>query len=671
MSRVDQAPHLEASDGVWQEIDSLLENLAKLAKSEISASEFHAECLRRVVAGLDAAGGIVWVRTPSGSIVADARIVPPSLGWPVNEVNEIHSRLVASVLAKGDGQLVPPGAASPSGGQNGTAFLLVLSPWTIGSEAAGVLEVFQPPGASPKAQRGYLEFLQVVGELVADFHRQRQLRNYRLWATDLRRLQRFSEQVHRSLDLRETAYTIANEVRHLAACDRVSVLVRHAAGCRLLAVSGVATVNRRANAVRQLERLADRVCVSGQTLWYPDDRGELSPELDQVLQSHIDESHAKAVAVLPLCPVADDAEAPAGEAVGEPVGVLVVERFQGVLDEPLRWQVTAVRGHCGLALQRARELDRVPLLRLFRALARSGWFARGRRLTIGLALAAVLVTGLALAIIPADFRVEARGELQPVRVRDVFAPTDGVVADLRVRHRQQVAVDEVLAVLRRAELDLQFKQVWGELQTARKRFTSVETERMQNQRDTAEQRQRYGRLTAEQEELREQIAGLEAQQAILQQQQAELEVRSPMAGEVLTWNPQPLLEARPVARGQILLTIGDLAGPWQLELRVPDRRAAHVLAARQRAGDALPVSFLLANDPARTHRGELDRVGLRTEISERDGAFVLATVALDREQIQQLVPGAGVTAKIHCGRRSLGYVWFHDLLDAVRRWILF
>jgi multidrug efflux pump subunit AcrA (membrane-fusion protein) len=171
--------------------------------------------------------------------------------------------------------------------------------------------------------------------------------------------------------------------------------------------------------------------------------------------------------------------------------------------------------------------------------------------------------------------------------------------------------------------------------------------------------------------LREQIAGLEAQQAILEQQQAELEVRSPMDGEVLTWNPQSLLEARPLARGQILLTIGDLAGPWQLELRVPDRRVAHVLAARQRADNALPVSFLMASDPARTHRGELDRLGLRTEISERDGAFVLATVALDREQIQPLVPGAGVTAKIYCGRRSLGYVWFHDLLDAVRRWILF
>jgi hypothetical protein len=144
-----------------------------------------------------------------------------------------------------------------------------------------------------------------------------------------------------------------------------------------------------------------------------------------------------------------------------------------------------------------------------------------------------------------------------------------------------------------------------------------------------------------------------------------------MAGEVLTWNPQSLLEARPIARGQILLTIGDLAGPWHLELRVPDRRVAHVLAAQRQAGGALPVSFLLASDPARTHHGQLARLGLRTEIDEREGAFVHATVDFEPLEIPQPVPGAGVTAKIHCGRRALGYVWFHDLLDAIRRWLFF
>ncbi len=36
-----------------------------------------------------------------------------------------------------------------------------------------------------------------------------------------------------------------------------------------------------------------------------------------------------------------------------------------------------------------------------------------------------------------------------------------------------------------------------------------------------------------------------------------------------------------------------------------------------------------------------------------------------------LRPGATVTAKVYCGRRSLGYVWFHDLLAFVQSRILF
>ena len=33
----------------------------------------------------------------------------------------------------------------------------------------------------------------------------------------------------------------------------------------------------------------------------------------------------------------------------------------------------------------------------------------------------------------------------------------------------------------------------------------------------------------------------------------------------------------------------------------------------------------------------------------------------------ELHPGASVTAKIHCGRASIGYVWFHSLISAVQK----
>ena len=160
-----------------------------------------------------------------------------------------------------------------------------------------------------------------------------------------------------------------------------------------------------------------------------------------------------------------------------------------------------------------------------------------------------------------------------------------------------------------------------------------------------------------------------------------------MEGEVLTWNVRQLLEDRPVSRGQILLTIGDLSGPWKLELRVPDRQAGHVLAAQETQPDEpLQVSYLLAMNPRQSFQGTLARLGMRSETAGSwspgtpgltDGPFLAATVDVDRSSLDQCTGhpvsrvGAGVRAYIQCGRRSLGYVWLHNLLDTIRTWFFF
>jgi multidrug efflux pump subunit AcrA (membrane-fusion protein) len=199
----------------------------------------------------------------------------------------------------------------------------------------------------------------------------------------------------------------------------------------------------------------------------------------------------------------------------------------------------------------------------------------------------------------------------------------------------------------------------------------VEAERLQTGRETDEDRRRHSQLTAEAEELEALAASLEEQYQILQEQRARLEVRSPIEGEVLTWDLKKRLEARPVTRGQILTTVADLDGPWRLELRVPDRRIGHVLAAQAEVGERLAVSFVLATDPSRRFRGEVRELGTRAEVDESGEAFVLATVDIDRDRVPNLVPGATVVSKIQCGRRPIGYVWLHDVIDAVRLWILF
>ena len=42
-------------------------------------------------------------------------------------------------------------------------------------------------------------------------------------------------------------------------------------------------------------------------------------------------------------------------------------------------------------------------------------------------------------------------------------------------------------------------------------------------------------------------------------------------------------------------------------------------------------------------------------------------VAIDKSKVSELRHGAAIIAKIDCGRRSLGYVWCHELLEELER----
>ncbi len=273
---------------------------------------------------------------------------------------------------------------------------------------------------------------------------------------------------------------------------------------------------------------------------------------------------------------------------------------------------------------------------------------------------------MALVLVPASFDIEARGELQPLLRRDVFASDDGVVSELFVNSDRAVQAGQPLVILRKAELDLEAHRVLGELQTAEKKLASIRAERLQDRPVGNEHRRDPHELAAEEEETKATLAGLVAQQAILEEQQRDLTIRSPIDGQALTWNIEQLLASRPVQRGQALLSVADLDGPWVLELHVADDRAGHVLAARDSLQPDLDVVFKLASDPRHEYRGRVTDVAPSTEMNAQQEPSVLVMVSFDKKSVPALRPGTTAIAKIHCGRRSLGYVWLHDLFEYVQ-----
>jgi len=158
---------------------------------------------------------------------------------------------------------------------------------------------------------------------------------------------------------------------------------------------------------------------------------------------------------------------------------------------------------------------------------------------------------------------------------------------------------------------------------------------------------------------------------LLREQQQRLVIRSEMDGQVVTWNVGDSLSRRPVQRGQILLTVVDPSSAWELELYLPERRAGHLSQARAAADHELRVTFMLASHPGEEFVGHVSEVQQVAEMHGDQGNTILVRVAIDKDQLPELRSETTVTARVECGRRSIGFVVFHELIETVETKLLF
>jgi len=678
----------QQADETLDQIERLVQQTATLAREDVAHEAFFTSLLSSALKAVAGEAAAAWLRPREGEPVRLQHHLGLSAPGMDRAAERQHAVLMQQVVERNEPLLIEPGGGldpASTGGPlhaeagwhdsefaNPTPCLLACSPIVAEGEPAGLLEVFLEAGASPQAEHGYLRLVSVFADLAGDYLRNCQLRTLRVAQARRAEEIEFARHVHASLDLRKTAYVVANQARHFLKCDRVSVLLRERGRNRLFAVSGSDAIERRSSHLRKLERLAASVLATGESCWHGEGSEEHYPDLEAALASYQDESHARSLAVLPLTASQPEAEGSGGENAPAPLGALIIEQFERDRLEPEQQQRAAYAAeHAGLALHNARAHADRPLATLSSWLAaiRAQFYLDRLPRTAALSFAAVAVVA-ALCTVPADFEIEARGALQPELRRDIFAPTNGEIEQLHVHHGQQVERGDVLAVLRDPELEIEFQRVDGEIKTARQRLAALEASRVGNRRATSEQQHEYQRLTAEAEELKELLAGLERQHELLRTQREKLTLRSPLAGRVVTWNLETRLENRPVQRGHALMRIADESGPWVLELNVPDFHVGHVLDAQGQQEGPLPVTFVLATDPSRRYEGHVEQVAMITEAKQSELPMVDVVVALEHEALPRLRPGATAIARIACGRRSLGYVWLHDSVDAVRTWLM-
>lgn len=502
----------------------------------------------------------------------------------------------------------------------------------------------------------------------------------------------FLGRVHASLKLDEVAATAVNELRRLLACDRVGLLFVSRGRASLAAASGQDSFDRRSNVARAWESFTEAVAALDEPFWYDETPTGRAPQIETALAHLLDVSPSRYLAVVPLRAAAnaDEQETEAlkrRRRTGDTLGWLIVERFEHASPETLgpgyaqptvmRERLERIAPHVGAAVDNARRYDRLPLRRLGEKLADVSRGRFGSRWwKWGVVPVALVVASL---VIPAELKIEARGKLQPAGRRNIFAPFDGIISSVDVKHGSDVAAAAKLLTIQSPDLDFERTRVAGELQTAEKRLSSIRAALLSLSQSGRSDTSERVRLTSEEQETLTEIDGLKKQLEAIEQQRKMLEVVSPIAGQVLTWDVEQTLAGRPVRKGQLLLSIGDVAGDWELELQVPDDRISYVNDAA-RAGRVvdgkkqLPVvEFVSASAPHTTYDAALRETSLRSEGPADGEAMVRVTADIDADEMPrtELRPGAAVVAKVHCGRTSLARSWLLDLIHVIRTEVLF
>ena len=649
---------VQSVDALRLQMERSIDELAELARGDVEGGQFFAEVLKRALEPGSAVYGVLWRRSQSGAW-EPAGEMPISSAPDVRHLEE-RQELLNEIALSSQPRVIGP---TPGSNSHATEDSQVFSPLRHAGQTVGILETRH---ASPSLPPATFQFFAAVGEITADFLSQQELQQLRHAKMTWLQWDQFSQHLGQSLELADVCAVIANDGRQLLACDRISVLVRVGSSYRLQAASGVERVNPRAGAVRSLESLAALVAELKQPVWQSAGNIDSAPEgatlgrLNESLGRHLQESGAVCFGAIPL---------ESTDPGSSPAAILTFEHFQPVADWPGgKSRAASLVERSTPIVCAAIERNAIPWRGLWLSIQQGPRFLRRPATVLGIVVLGIVIG--ALALIPAEFTVTGHAELWPQRRRDVFASTSGIVDRILVDHGDDVKENQELIVLRDPELEQDVPRMAGEIATTTERLRSVQIARLTGG-VAPDAVSRARQLTAEEEELKERLKTMERQRLLIEERRQRLTLRSPIAGRVLTWDTAQHLSARPVERGQSLLTIGETNGPWIVEIHVADKDAGYMLRAQKTLGTALDVDFLLPSEPGRTHRGKVYDVALASESNDRSSGHVRVLVEFDSAQVEQLRPGATAIPRIRCGRWSLGYVWLHDLIDAIRIQLLF
>ncbi len=452
----------------------------------------------------------------------------------------------------------------------------------------------------------------------------------------------FLTSLYRGANLPETLASIAATVSREAMIDRVIVLRHERGRFRALTSSSVAKIDRRANQIRLLERLADR-SLDGASQFLFAIGTENQPEVtfQSDLDRYVDESGCRELYI----------ESIRCNEQLQTTAAIVLERFRSPDDAPetlaLAWSPIRIPVADAIGQAIHRDLSILPVV-IDRIQSASG----SRKLATCAILAGLV---FAAAWVPVRFDLPVEGHVDARVQSRIYSPAFGVVSEVFVADGDHVIAGQTLVQLRSGELELKRQTLTTELETARAKLDSVSVLRSG---------QRESQSSSNEQVLIAEISGLQRQLESIKSQQDALTITSPIDGIVDQWAVAESLASRPVVHGQYLLSVIAPGDGWRAELAIPDQAVAYVLAAQ--SDQLVSCSIRLRSAPTEVFHGNIDRILGVADVNDSGQSMVRASVTIDDDRGQPLRQGATVIAEIDCGKRTAGFVYLRSLIEWYR-----
>ena len=661
------------------ELRQAVRQLSELSRSDVTFEAFCEQVLTTLVKLTGGHGALLWQSPGPGRPAAIShRAIPPSLTLDIDELR--HREAINQVIESKkpvciDSTTLRNSDSDPADSSAMQCLMLLAPVFNRKHESCGSIELLQRSNISPAARDGYLKFLVRIAELFQRWHESHDLTRLSQNADQYSTTMTFVSEVHGSIDFKETAFAIANEARRLLNCDRASFAAWNGSSCKVIAVSGQDRFDNRANVIRKLGKLATSSVAGNVPLWLTGDTEGLPPEIIRHVNDYMDESHSRTLAVIPLLKKSkDQAELdfdPRRRKKPKKLGALIIEYFDDdVAQEKVLDSVQLVTQHSEIATANALEHKKIFLRPLWKRLGElSSFLFRDHFAKTMTALAALALFVLYLVIWPSELKMRVSGVIQPAERRNIFAKTEGVVETINVDQGDVVKKGEVLMELQNPDLDISIEETRGQLGIAEQRILEVKAQ-LSNINALPQQERQV--LWGQKDQLTYQKANLEYRLGLMERKKSMQTIASPIGGTVVTWEAQKRLTDLPISQNQFIMSIADFEGAWQAELRVPQNQVGYVVAALNESdGEPLEVEFRLATNPNKLLMGKLVKLADRTDPGQSGVPEFRAIVDADISDLEDLRPGAGLTAKIYCGQHRTGFVWFYQLIDFLRTRVLF